>query len=281
MEEQHINKKQKIVEVSLDIKMSTDDGCFLLCDQEKHKLVDFSNQCCLKGLQCIPDKSIDMILVDPPYEVTTRNEWDIKLNMEIIFKHIDRIVKDNAVVVMFSQGFFTAELMNAWKNNWRYNLIWKKNKPRGFLNSKKMPLRYHEDIVVFYKKLPVYNPQMIKSDKPIHGCTRKVTSINYGHGEGGANNRKGRTDRYPGSVLEFPVLNAEDKDRIHPTQKPVELCEFLIKSYTDPGSLVLDFCAGSATTCIAALRTERRFMGFEKNQEFYKAAVSRINREIK
>lgn len=126
--------------------------------------------------------------------------------------------------------------------------MWKKNKPRGFLNAKKMPLRtnitfVHEDIVVFYKETPAYYPQMVETNKPIHQCMRKSNGSNYGKLEGGVNQRAGKTDRYPGSVLEFAVVNKP----IHPTEKPVELCEFLIRSYTKEGDVVLDMCAGSGT----------------------------------
>lgn len=233
------------------------------------------NRDCLneEGLCRLPNNSIDMILCDPPYGVTSRNEWDVPLDLNNLFVQIDRIVKDDSPVIFFSQGMLTADLMkSSWLKYWRYNLIWKKNKPRGFLNAKKMPLRYHEDIVVFYKKPPIYNPQMIETGKPINSCTRKGNGTNYGESMGGVNERAGKTDRYPGSILEFSVVN----NPIHPTEKPLELCEFLINSYSKPEDVVLDMCMGSGTTGVAALKNKRAFLGYEKDQKFYDIAYNRI-----
>lgn len=226
------------------------------------------------GLKQIQNKSVDMILCDPPYGVTARNEWDNCLDLNALFKEIDRIIKPNAAVIFFSQGMLTAQLMmGPWKNYWRYNLIWKKNKPRGFLNAKKMPLRYHEDIVVFYKKTPKYNPQMVETGKAINSCTRKPTGTNYSITMGGSNKRAGKTDRYPGSILDFSVVNYPQ----HPTEKPVDICEFLIKSYTEPDSTVLDMCAGSGTTGVACIKNNRFFFGFEKDKNYYDIAIQRLN----
>lgn len=150
------------------------------------------------------------------------------------------------------------------------------NKPRGFLNAKKRPLVYHCDIVVFYRRQCVYHPQMTTGHAPIHACKRKATSVNYGHADGGQNVRAGATDRYPGSVIEFAVVNAEDKDKFHPTQKPVDLCAYLVATFTDPGDLVLDPCAGSATTGVAALQAGRRFVGFEITPDYHQRAVDRL-----
>lgn len=225
------------------------------------------------GLKQIPNECVDMILCDPPYGVTARNSWDVPLDLGELFEQINRITKPNAAVIFFSQGMLTADLMKGpWNKFWRYNLIWEKNKPRGFLNSKKMPLRYHEDIVVFYKKTPIYNPQMIETGNPIHFCNRRSNGTNYGESSGGPNERSGKTDRYPGSVLKFSVVN----NPIHPTEKPVELCEFLIRSYTNEGATVLDMCAGSGTTGVACIKNKRFFLGYEKEPDFYNLAVERL-----
>lgn len=235
---------------------------------------------CLKELDRVEDYSVDMVLCDPPYGCTSRNEWDVPIDYDQLFAIFDRVCKPNAAVVMFSQGMHTAKLMTGpWKSHWRYNLIWKKNKPRGFLNSKNQPLRYHEDIVVFYKNPPVYNPQMIEVGLPIHACKRKKTSVNYGEGDGGVNTRAGKTTRYPGSVLEFPVVNSEEKP-IHPTQKPISLCEFLIRSFSKEGDLVLDPCCGSSSTGVACVRNNRIFYGIEKQEDFYNASVIRLQQEL-
>ena len=236
---------------------------------------------CISGMTALDASSVDMILCDPPYEQTARNSWDKQIDMESMFEQVARVSKPRAAVVFFAQGMYTAQLMmGPWQKHWRYNLIWKKNKPRGFLNAKKMPLRYHEDIVVFYRGLPVYNPQMVETGKPINACTRKTTGSNYRETKGGFNERAGRTDRYPGSVLSFPVLNAEEKP-VHPTQKPLSLCEFLVRSYSKPGDLILDMCAGSGTTAVACLRSGRRFVGFENNRGYYDKAMARIDGEEK
>ncbi|QIN54537.1 DNA-adenine methyltransferase [Cedratvirus kamchatka] len=226
-----------------------------------------------EGLRLLPDKCVDMVLCDPPYGVTSRNSWDVPLDLNALFAELDRIVKPKACVVFFSQGMLTADLMRGpWSRYWRYNLVWKKNKPRGFLNAKKMPLRYHEDIVVFYKETPLYYPQMIETGKAIHQCTRKSNGSNYGESRGGVNERTGKTDRYPGSVLEFSVVNKP----IHPTEKPVDLCEFLILSYTKEEDVVLDMCAGSGTTGVACAKNRRYFIGYEKEENFYNLAKERI-----
>ncbi len=224
------------------------------------------------GLEIIADESVDLILCDPPFGVTARNKWDIPLDLSKLFSEIDRIIKERGAVILFAQGMFTARIMTAWERYWRYNLVWKKNKPRGFLNAKLMPLRYHEDLVVFYKKLPPYHPQMIKGYNPIHDCKRKETSVNYGVAKGGKNKRAGKTDRYPGSILEFPVVNYPQ----HPTQKPVELCEFLIKSYSSENDIILDMCMGSGTTGVAAIKLKRQFIGFETEKEYYDIALERL-----
>jgi DNA modification methylase len=183
----------------------------------------------------------------------------------------------NAAVIFFSQGMFTAELMTGpWKKYYRMSLIWQYNKPRGFLNAKKRPLLYHADLVVFYRKQCTYNPQMVITKKPVHACKRKATSVNYRHGEGGANTRAGAKDRYPGSVLQFGVVNAEDPAKFHPTQKPVDLCQYLVRTFSNADDLVLDLCAGSGTTGVAALTENRRFVGFECVAEYHDKALSRL-----
>ena len=235
-----------------------------------------------RGMKSLDRSCADMVLCDPPYGVTARNKWDTRLDIDALFDCIDHIAKPDAAVIFFSQGMLTAELMTGpWTRYWRYNLVWKKNKPRGFLNSKRMPLRYHEDIVIFYRTLPTYNPQMIETGRPVHACTRKETSKNYGLSQGGENLRAGRTTRYPGSVLEFSVLNANDPERVHETQKPVNLCEFLIRSFTDEEGLVVDPCAGSGTTAVAARNCGRRYVCFEKDREIFLSAKMRLKKHRK
>jgi site-specific DNA-methyltransferase (adenine-specific) len=233
---------------------------------------------CLEVMPNIPDKSIDMILCDLPYGALNKNnpnaKWDIVIPFEPLWKEYKRIIKDNGAIVLTAQGMFSAKLMLSNKKMWKYNLVWKKsNRISGFLNSNRMPLRNHEDIIVFYNKLPTYNPQMTKGEK----------SHTRGHGKNLKNGCYGEhkfiqgteytTNKFPISVLNF------DKDHppIHPTQKPVALFEYLIKTYTNKGDLVLDNCAGSGTTGVACKNLGRDFILIEKEKKYYEIAKKRIN----
>ena len=231
-----------------------------------------------EGLPSIEDGSIDLVICDPPYGITGRNAWDVKLDMQQLLPELFRVIKPTGTIVIFSQGMLTAEIMTIGQKYWRYNLIWQKNKPRGFLNAKKRPLTYHEDLIIFYKKPGIYHPQMIETGKPVHYCKRKATSSNYGEGEGGVNSRSGKTDRYPGSILSFPVLEARDPERIHPTQKPVDLYSFLIKSYSNENNIVLDPCSGSGTAAVAAVLNDRRYICFEKDIDIHQSSVTRLSK---
>lgn len=237
------------------------------------------NQNCLDGMKEINDKSIDMILCDLPYG-TTQNKWDSVIPLDELWQHYERIIKDNGCIALFSQTPFDKVLGCSNLKLLKYEWIWKKNKATGFLNSKKMPLKEHENILVFYKKLPTYNPQgLIKKEKP---------TINKGNrgkkqqGAGGTNYGKATKDaiqeyeNYPKDILEFPVVMKP----IHPTEKPVDLCEYLIKTYTDEGELVLDNCMGSGTTAIACLNTNRNYIGFELDKKYFDIANDRINKHI-
>lgn len=221
--------------------------------------------------------SVDMILCDPPFGITSRNAWDKELDLDALFTQIEYVTKPTAAVIFFSQGMLTAKLMTGpWSRYYRYSMVWKYNKPRGFLNAKKRPLIYHGDIVVFYRKQCTYNPQMVTDAPPVHACRRKATSVNYNHGQGGENKRAGATTRYPSSVLHFSVVNAEDPDRFHPTQKPVDLCAYLIDTFTNSGDTICDPCAGSGTTGVAALQQGRCFVGFEMYDEYHEKAHARL-----
>ena len=232
---------------------------------------------CLVGMQRIDDKSIDCIICDLPYGCT-RNPYDVTIPFEPLWEQYKRIIKDNGAIILFAQGMFTAKLMLSNEKMWRYNLIWKKgDRTSGFLNAKRMPLRNHEDICVFYKKLPTYNPQFTQG-QPLHSIgpgIHKITNNNYGNFNED-NSRAGSTEKYPKSVLNFDRPHPP----IHPTQKPVELVKWLIKTYTNEGDLVLDNCSGSGTTAISALQTKRNFICFEKDQKFWELSINRINQEI-
>ena len=235
---------------------------------------------CLEKMKEIPNKSIDMICVDLPYE-QTKNAWDCMIPFEPLWEQYSRIIKDNGAIVLFGNGMFTAKLMMSNPNMWRYNLVWDKVIAGGFLNANRMPLRRHEDICVFYKKLPVYNPQKTIG-KPNHsrGTPMKVGSkINNNYGDyGWVDNREELGNlKHPTSIITI----SKDHPSImkHPTQKPVELLEWLIKTYTNEGDLVLDSCMGSGTCGIACRNTNRNFIGIEVNEEYFSLAVSRIKGE--
>lgn len=229
---------------------------------------------CIAEFDKLESESVDMVIADPPYGVT-KNKWDSIIPLDSLFKEIRRIIKPSGAVVLFGSGFFTAQLMNAGKILWRYNLIWEKTSPTGFLNANRMPLRAHEDIVVFYKQPPTYNPKKTSGhERKVSKATHKQNckqSDNYG--------KYGLTDydsteRYPRSVLKFST--DKQKKAIHPTQKPVALLEWLIRSYTNPEETVLDFCMGSGSTGIACVNSGRSFIGIEQDFSYFKKAKTRI-----
>lgn len=225
----------------------------------------------------IPDGSIDMILCDLPFGQTSRNKWDVVIPFEPLWEQYRRIVKDNGAIVLFANGMFTAELMYSNKSMWRYNLIWEKTQPTGFLNARKMPLRSHEDICIFYKGMPTYNPQKStghkrKVSKAEHKTNCKNTTD---YGEHGLTTYDS-TERYPRSVLKF--AKDSQKSALHPTQKPVALLEYLIKTYTNPGETVLDNCMGSGSVGVACLNTDREFIGIELDRHYFGIANERISK---
>lgn len=230
---------------------------------------------CFEGFKLIDDESIDMILTDLPYGQTARNKWDAIIPFEPLWKEYKRIIKEHGAIVLFANGMFTADLMQSNHDMWRYNLIWQKTQPTGFLNANKMPLRSHEDICVFYKKPPTYNPQKTtgnkrKISKVEHKAKCKETT-NYGKYELSSYDS---TERFPTSVWTF--AKDSQKSALHPTQKPVALMEALIKTYTNPGDLVLDNCAGSCSTGVACGNTGRRFLGFEKEEKYFHIGRKRL-----
>lgn len=238
------------------------------------------NEDCLLGMQRIPERSIDCVICDLPYGVLNQNNeaarWDVPIPFEPLWEQYRRIVKQNGAIILFAQGMFTAELMLSNPKMWRYNLIWKKGeRPSGFLNANRMPLRNHEDICVFYRKQPTYNPQM-DVGAPLHGrgSCRRMKNNNYGKIKDMPSN-EGNTEKFPMSVLDF------DKPfpAVHQTQKPVNLIRYLIRTYTNEGDTVLDNTIGSGTTAIAAILEKRHFIGFETNPEYFRLACERIQTE--
>lgn len=236
---------------------------------------------CLEIMRDIPNKSIDMILCDLPYG-TTQNKWDSVIPLDRLWKEYKRIIKDNGVIALTSQGIFTAKLMLSNEKWFKYKLVWEKSKATNFLNAKKQPLRKHEDICIFYNKQPIYNPQMTEG-KPLHGKgssykTKDLTNNCYGSLGATEDVRKGSTEKYPTSIVRFQKPHPSCS--VHPTQKSTELCEWLIRTYTNEGETVLDNCMGSGTTGVAAINTNRNFIGMELSEKYFNIAKDRINAVI-
>jgi site-specific DNA-methyltransferase (adenine-specific) len=225
---------------------------------------------CLEELPKLPTASVDMILSDLPYG-TTRNKWDSALPLDKLWTEYERVIKDNGVILLFSQTPFDKVLGASNLRLLKYEWIWQKTQGTGFLNAKKAPLKNHENILVFYKKPPPYFPQMTEG-KPYRAVSGKASS-NYDKQVSVLTVNEGQ--RYPTTVIK-----AKSDKGLHATQKPVGLCEYLIKTYTREGDTVLDSCMGSGTTGVAALKLGRRFIGIEKYTEYYLAAKSRIEKEI-
>lgn len=228
---------------------------------------------CLEKMHDIPDGSIDMILCDLPYG-TTACKWDSIIPIDSLWFLYKRIIKKNGAIVLTAAQPFTTVLISSNFNDFRYDLKWIKKAATGFYNANRMPLRAHEDILVFYKSLPTYNPQKTQG-KP-YKCTRGSASDVYvGKDLPETNNEPG--ERFPLSWVEIK----RDKEKLHPTQKPVPLFEYLIKTYTNEGDLVLDNCMGSGTTGVACKNLNRNFIGIELDPEYFKIAEKRINENLR
>ena len=224
---------------------------------------------CLEIMRVIPDKSVDMILCDLPYG-TTRNKWDTIIPLEELWEQYERIIKDNGAIALFAQTPFDKVLGVSNLKMLKYEWIWEKEQGTGFLNAKKMPLKNHENILIFYKKPPIYNPQMRKG-KP-YTLERNTFTVNYGK-QVDMVRTENTGERYPLTILKFK----RDKEKLHPTQKPVDLLEYLIKTYTNEGEIVLDNCMGSGSTGVACLNANRKFIGIELDENYYNIACNRIN----
>ncbi len=232
---------------------------------------------CLELLNDVNDKSIDMILCDLPYG-QTHNKWDSVIPLDKLWEEYKRVIKDNGCIALFGQGMFTADLMYSNKKWWKYNLIWDKVLINGHLNSNRMPLRSHEDILIFYKKQPIYNPQKVVG-KQNHSMGKGVLNKNDNYGEMILvdNGEKLGDMKHPKSILTFSRPHSSIMK--HPTEKPVEVCEWLIKSYTNEKDVVLDNCMGSGTTGVACKNTNREFIGMELDKEYFEQAFKRINKQ--
>lgn len=224
-------------------------------------------------MQRIPDQSIDMILCDLPYG-TTACKWDSLIPFEPLWEQYQRVVKPRSAVVLMASQPFTTALIASNLKNFRYCWVWEKTVASNFALAAKQPLKKHEDVCVFYRAQPIYNPQM-QSGRP-YSDNRQSGSRNASVGlKGGVNRQKivNLGSRFPSSVQRMSNGN---NFNIHPTQKPVALFEYLIRTYTNPGEVILDSCMGSGTTAIACLNAGRHYLGFEKDPKYFEAAQQRI-----
>lgn len=229
---------------------------------------------CLDLLPQIPDRSVDMVLCDLPYG-TTQNKWDSVIDLEKLWKEYMRIIKDDGVIVLTSQGIFTAHLIMSNESWFKYKIVWIKSKSTNFLNAKKQPLRKHEDICIFYRQQSTYNPQMTAGESYDKGVRKAQFTGSYGDFK--PRHVKSDGNRYPNDVVcyeEDPIddfvyfKTAESEGTVyHPTQKPVELGRYLIRTYTNPGDIVLDNACGSGSFLVAAALEGRKYIGIEKNQD--------------
>ena len=231
---------------------------------------------CLKLMKDIPDKSIDMILCDLPYGIT-KCKWDSVIPFEPLWEQYNRIIKDKGAILLFGSEPFSSKLRISNLRMYKYDWIWKKTKAQGFLNSKKMPLKDYENICVFYKRLPVYNPQGI-----IYGNFQNDRKSKYNKGEDIYGKEKefgiSHMSNFPKQIIEFS--NPSGKGQLHPTQKPVDLLEYLIKTYTQDGEVILDNCMGSGSTGVACVNTNRKFIGIELDDTYFEIAKERINKAV-
>jgi DNA modification methylase len=226
---------------------------------------------CLERMKEIPDGSVDMVLADPPYG-TTACKWDSIIPLEPMWDHLKRLIKPNGAIVMMAQTPFDKVLGASNLSMLKYEWIWEKTAATGHLNAKKAPMKAHENILVFYNNLPIYNPQKTLNHKPVNSYTKR-------NGDGECYGKTvevsggGNTDRYPRSIQVFK--SDKQKTRLHPTQKPVSLMEFLIKTYTNERDTVLDFTMGSGTTGVACVNTGRNCI--ELDAGYFEVAKDRIN----
>lgn len=220
---------------------------------------------CLEVMKKIPAKSVDMILCDLPYG-TTQNHWDSIIPIDQLWSHYERIIKDKGVIALTGQGLFTANLMLSNPRLFKYKITWVKSKPTNFLNAKKQPLRKHEDVCIFYKSQPAYNPQMTYGEPYNKGFRKDQFTGSYGDFK--TVEVKSNGERYPTDVVYFKTAESEG-GVYHPTQKPVELGRYLIRTFTKEGEVVLDNTCGSGSFLVSAVLEGRKFIGIEKNEDVY------------
>ena len=239
---------------------------------------------CLELMNVIPDKSIDMILCDLPYGIT-KCKWDIILPFEPLWEQYNRIIRDNGVIALFGNEPFSSALRMSNIKNYKYDWKWNKVQPTGFSACKRQPMRVIEDIIIFYKKQPTYNPQMITREKAIDSRNwkqdKRISENSRFSGTNNSLSQRVYKDKYPINYIEVNRASKEcnNTKRFHPTQKPVALLEYLIKTYTNEEETVLDNCMGSGSTGVACINTNRNFIGIEKDDNYFKIAEERIKQK--
>ena len=234
-------------------------------------MIDLKNGDCLELMKEIPSGSVDMVLTDPPYG-TTACKWDSVIPFAPMWEQLKRIIKPNGAIVLFSQQSFTSYLICSNPKDFRYQFVWDKGYSTGFANANKMPLKKHEDVCVFYKKLPTYNPQgLIKIEPKIK--VRKKGGAGEVMGKNGTENKE-----YFQTATNYPtsIIRTKKEKAYHPTGKPVALLEYLIKTYTQEDETVLDFTMGSGSTGVACVNTNRKFIGIEMDDKYFEIAEKRI-----
>lgn len=240
-------------------------------DNYKNKVIQGD---CLEVMKNFPDKSIHMILCDLPYG-TTQNKWDSIIDLEKLWEQYERVITDNGCIALTSQGIFTAKLILSNEKLFKYKTVWIKSKATNFLNAKKQPLRKHEDICIFYKNQPTYNPQMTYGEAYDKGVRKNQFTGSYGDFK--PRHVKSNGERYPNDVVNFEeqsiddfvyIKTAESEGKVlHPTQKPIELGRYLIRTYTNEGDIVLDNTCGVGSFLLSAILEDRHFIGVEKNED--------------
>ena len=240
-------------------------------------MIDLIKGECLEQMKLIPTGSIDAVITDPPYG-TTRCKWDSVIDFDLMWGQLNRIIKPNGAIVLFGAEPFSSTLRVSNIKDYKYDWVWEKTQATGHLNAKRQPLRSNELISVFYKKQCTYNPQKTQGHKPMNRGIRRLSVQNKTQVYGKATKELpfgGNTDRYPRTNIVFK--SDKQKSYLHPTQKPVELMEYLIKTYTNENETVLDFTMGSGTTGVAAKKLNRNFIGIELDEKYFNIAKERIN----
>lgn len=228
------------------------------------------NEDCLQGMKRIPDGSVDCIICDLPYG-TTACKWDSVIPFEPLWEQYKRITKPNAAILLFAQQPFASVLACSNLDMFKYEWIWEKDNSTGFLHANQMPLKIHENILVFYRSLPTYNPQGVRHNP--RKVRRGGLGDNYLHTT--SNEYESKFENYPIDMFHFD----RDKDKLHPTQKPVELVRYLVRTYSNEGDTILDNCSGSGTTAVACVKEKRHFICFEKDETYWKKSVERVKNE--